>query len=59
MAEAIARSWAIDAVYDVVNTPALGALLGNAPTGTWRRAVSDRAFRDEGRIASLALEFVL
>lgn len=49
----------IDAVYDVVNTPALGALLGNAPTGTWRLAVSDRAFRDEGRIASLALEFVL
>jgi subtilisin-like proprotein convertase family protein len=42
--------------YDAVNAPALAALKGKDPSGTWTLEVSDTARSDRGTLRSLRLE---
>jgi subtilisin family serine protease len=42
--------------YDAVNAPALAALKGKDPSGTWTLEVSDTARADRGTLRSLRLE---
>jgi subtilisin family serine protease len=42
--------------YDPVSTPALAALVGEKPEGTWRLEVTDNAARDQGTLRSFTLE---
>lgn len=42
--------------YDTVGAPALAALVGSDPQGTWRLEVSDNERRDVGTIRSFAVE---
>lgn len=45
--------------YDQVNTPALAALAGKRPQGTWTLVVKDTAAADTGRIRSVSIEMRL
>jgi subtilisin-like proprotein convertase family protein len=45
--------------YDEVNRPALAALKGKKPKGTWTLEVSDQEAQDVGRIRSFSLEMGL
>jgi subtilisin-like proprotein convertase family protein len=45
--------------YDKLNLPALDALAGASPQGTWTLTVKDTAKIDEGRIRSFSLEMRL
>lgn len=42
--------------YDMVNTPQLGALVGQSPAGIWTLEVEDQAKADEGQILSFSVE---
>ncbi len=46
----------LNTVYDMSNSPALGALLGKSPKGTWKLEVRDRARQDTGMIRAFRLE---
>lgn len=46
----------IKTTYDEVNLPALAAIKGKIPQGTWILEVSDQGRRDVGKIRSLSLE---
>ena len=46
-------------VYDVSSTPALAALVGAVPTGTWTLEVRDHAERDVGQILGFGVELEL
>ena len=46
----------LNTVYDTSNSPALAAVLGNSPQGTWTLQVADRARQDTGKIRSFVLE---
>src|SRR5262249_52033710 len=46
-------------VYDQINTPALAALVGKSPQGTWTLSVKDTAAGDTGRIRAVSLEMHL
>jgi subtilisin family serine protease len=45
--------------YDAVSAPALAALVGTSPKGTWRLAVRDMERADEGVLKSVTLELGL
>jgi subtilisin family serine protease len=45
--------------YDSGNAPALAALVGKSPMGTWTLSVRDAAAQDTGRIRKLTLEMLL
>lgn len=45
--------------FDAANAPALAALTGKPPTGTWTLRVKDAAAQDEGRIRQLSLQIRL
>jgi subtilisin-like proprotein convertase family protein len=45
--------------YDIVNTPALSALTGDAQVGTWTLSVHDSATGDMGRIVRFGVELTL
>jgi subtilisin family serine protease len=49
----------IKRTYDEISTPALGALKGKAPTGTWTLAVADKDRLDTGKIRRFTLEMQL
>ncbi|MEQ8764623.1 MAG: S8 family serine peptidase [Planctomycetota bacterium] len=46
-------------IYDTINTAALGDLIGQTPTGTWKLEVSDKANQDQGSILSFTVELAL
>ncbi len=46
----------LNRTYDAASTPALAALRGKPPAGTWTLIVSDKARADTGRIRTLSLE---
>ncbi len=45
--------------YDTVNTPALAALEGKSPEGTWTLQVTDKVQQDEGTIKSFGVRIGL
>ena len=45
--------------FDVINTPALAALLGTTQTGTWTLEVKDTATADKGKIVRFGVELLL
>lgn len=46
----------LNTVFDISNSPALDAVLGKSPRGTWTLEVADRARQDTGMIRSFVLE---
>ena len=46
----------LNRAYDEVNAPALAALKGKSPQGTWTLVVEDKALQDTGKIRSFTLE---
>jgi len=46
----------IKQTYDSVNLPALAAVIGKSPKGTWTLLVEDKARRDAGKLRELKLE---
>jgi subtilisin family serine protease len=49
----------IKKTYDTVSTPALQALIGKKPAGTWTLVVQDKERADTGKIRSVTLELGL
>lgn len=45
--------------FDAANVPALAALVGRSPAGTWALRVKDAAAQDQGRIRQLSLQLRL
>ena len=46
----------LNTVYDTSNSPALGALLGKSPRGSWKLQVSDKVREDTGKIRAFILD---
>jgi subtilisin family serine protease len=47
----------LNETYDLVTTPAIGALKGKVPAGAWELEVTDTAHADTGLLRHFALEF--